>query len=367
MFLYLVILLFLLLYRVSFSGPEEFQEEHFTKSFELPLRGFFTLVIIYHHISHYLDRPGPFWIFLEAGVLCVAVFFFYSGYGLMKNRLENPNYFRHFFLRRYSKIFIPFFCCNILYLAVYYAMGERYGLPLSLEYLLGIRLINPHAWYVIVIALFYLVFYLCFHLPDKAALILLALFQLAFPTYCMVKGPGVYWFQGEWWFHSSSLFFIGVLMARYEKQIMAFSRKRYYALLLLSAFLFSLLYPASVRVFDQIEALLLNERIFVREMAENWIAFLWQTMAVISFVTFLFFITLKLRFSNRFLIFLGEHSFELYLIHGLYLVILRGKLLYIHSDFCYTLAVLLLSLISSMLISFPFRILAQKIKAYLHA
>lgn len=40
MYFFILILLFILLFQVSSSGPEHFQEEHFTKNFELPLRGF---------------------------------------------------------------------------------------------------------------------------------------------------------------------------------------------------------------------------------------------------------------------------------------------------------------------------------------
>lgn len=75
MYLYILLLLFLLLFQASSSGPENFQEEHFTKNFELPLRGFFTLVIVFHHLSQYLDNPGPFRVFQEVGILCVAAFF----------------------------------------------------------------------------------------------------------------------------------------------------------------------------------------------------------------------------------------------------------------------------------------------------
>lgn len=108
MYFFILILLFILLFQVSSSGPEHFQEEHFTKNFELPLRGFFTLVIVYHHLSQYLDDPGPFRVFLEVGILCVAAFFFYSGYGLMKSVLTNKNYFHHFFCADTLKYLFPF-------------------------------------------------------------------------------------------------------------------------------------------------------------------------------------------------------------------------------------------------------------------
>lgn len=366
MYLYILLLLFLLLFQASSSGPENFQEEHFTKNFELPLRGFFTLVIVFHHLSQYLDNPGPFRVFQEVGILCVAAFFFYSGYGLRKSVLTNHGYFHHFFLRRYIKIFVPFFLCNAIYLFVYYLTGNRYGIKLSLEYLSGIRLINPQSWYIIVIALFYFVFFLTFRYIRKTAVsfLLLGIFQIAFPTYCMVKGPGVYWFQGEWWFNSSSLFFIGVLIAQFEKQILDFARKWYYPLLLAAALTFLYFFPKSVQVLDKIEPLLLNEHIFVKEMLESWICFIWQTLAVISFVAFVFLLTLKIRFNNIFLRFLGTHSFELYLIHGLFLEIFRSDRFYIKSDFIYTAVVLIFSLGLTALMYYPFKIISGKLQEY---
>lgn len=366
MYFFILILLFILLFQVSSSGPEHFQEEHFTKNFELPLRGFFTLVIVYHHLSQYLDNPGPFRVFLEVGILCVAAFFFYSGYGLMKSVLTNKNYFHHFFLRRYIKIFVPFFICNALYLFVYYLTGDRYGLKLSLEYLSGIQLINPQSWYIIVIALFYFVFFLSFRFIRKKGIsfLLLGIFQIVFPTYCMAKGPSIYWFQGEWWFNSSSLFFIGILMAQFEKPIMKFTRKWYYWLLLLSAGTFLYFFPKSVQVLDQIEPLLTNEHIFVKEMIGNWICFIWQTIAVINFMIFVFLLTLKIRFSNKFLSFLGTRSFEIYLIHGLFLEVFRSDRFYIQSDFLYTAAVLVLSLGCASLMYYPFKMISRKLEEY---
>lgn len=362
MYLFIFLLLFILCYRFRFSGPEHFQEDHFSKYYELPIRGFFTIVIVFHHLSQYLLHPGPFVLFREVGILCVAVFFFYSGYGLMKNVMTNPDYFKYFFLRRYTKIFVPFFLCNIIYLTAYTILGKRYGLKLSLEYLLGLRLINSQAWYIIVIALFYLIFFIAFRVVKIRwlGLLIMTAFQIIFPTYCMMKGPGIYWFQGEWWFSSSSLFLIGLLMARFEKQIMCITRKWYYLLLPVSAIGFLYFFPESVQVLDQIEPLLLNEHIFVKEMIGNWICFLWQTMAVISFNITLFLLTLKLRFSNRILEFLGVRSFELYLIHGLFLEILRGDLIYIKSDFVYVLVSVTLSIAASAILYFPFKYISGK-------
>ena len=131
------------------------------------LRGFLTLVIVYHHLSQYLGIVERISHLLgNRNALCFCILFLFRIW-LMKSAAENPAYFTHFFRRRYLHIFLPFFLCNLLYLAVYYAAGDRFSPSLFLQYLLGIRLINPQSWYILVIALFYLVFYLCFHLVHN--------------------------------------------------------------------------------------------------------------------------------------------------------------------------------------------------------
>ena len=208
-------------------------------------------------------------------------------------------------------------------------------------------------------------FFLTFRYIRKTAVsfLLLGIFQIAFPTYCMVKGPGVYWFQGEWWFNSSSLFFIGVLMAQFEKQILPRPQMVLSPAAGGGPYL-PLLFPQVRPVLDKIEPLLLNEHIFVKEMLESWICFIWQTLAVISFVAFVFLLTLKIRFNNVFLRFLGTHSFELYLIHGLFLEIFRSDRFYIKSDFIYTAVRVDLSLGLTALMYYPFKIISRKLQEY---
>ena len=93
-------------------------------------------------------------------------------------------------------------------------------------------------------------------------------------------------------------------------------------------------------------------------------SFIWQTLAVISFVAFVFLLTLKIRFNNVFLRFLGTHSFELYLIHGLFLEIFRSDRFYIKSDFIYTAVVLIFSLGLTALMYYPFKIISRKLQEY---
>ena len=145
---------------------------------------------------------------------------------------------------------------------------------------------------------------------------------------------------------------------------MKFTRKWYYWLLLLSPVALLCFFPKPDQVLVQSEPLLTNEHVFVKEMICNWIYFIWQTIAVINFMIFVFLLTLKIRFSNKFLSFLGTRSFEIYLIHGLFLEVFRSDRFYIQSDFLYTTAVLVLSLGCASLMYYPFKMISRKLEEY---
>ena len=52
------------------------------------IKGLMAVLVVAHHLyqySHVIDTPIMSYIFASLGYLAVAVFFFYSGYGLMES------------------------------------------------------------------------------------------------------------------------------------------------------------------------------------------------------------------------------------------------------------------------------------------
>ena len=75
-------------------------------------RGFFALLVILHHMTQRVNAKGLMWIYFDAGFLAVAMFFFYSGFGLMKKGISQR---RGFFRKRLPKLLIPY----VVMMAVY--------------------------------------------------------------------------------------------------------------------------------------------------------------------------------------------------------------------------------------------------------
>lgn len=353
--IYYVLLICLLFSGVQAAPRGQFHADCNSSRSDLPLRGFFMLLIVLHHLSQQLNHPGPMKLLWGAGTLCVSFFFYTSGYGLMKNYLAKENYFHAFFRRRYSKLLLPFFLCNFLYLIVNILSGISYTPVRFLKCLIGLELVNTHAWFLLTIALFYLAFFFIFRFVKTNFLpyILLLLFQVCYAAFCMQKGNGLQLFEGPWWFNSSILFFAGVLFGGFETEAMAFFRKNYRLLTSLTVPVFLLFYTVSIYVTNAFPYQTQEMSPLSPKMWKSWFDLGWQSLAVISFCLMITLFTMKIKCSNPFLRFLGKISLELYLIHGLFIQLFKGQLCIIQNDFLFIAAVLACSVTAAAVLFLP--------------
>ena len=117
---FLSVLLFFVLLISIFKNRND---EGFSKDATLPLRGVLALCIVLHHLSlrlMYMIPEASFFNlseFIKWGEPIVSVFFFMSGYGLIKSFLKKgTNYLDGFLTGRLSKIMIPYIICCVLYI-----------------------------------------------------------------------------------------------------------------------------------------------------------------------------------------------------------------------------------------------------------
>lgn len=355
MLLVYVFLFFILIWGAKLSPKGQFQKNAFSPQSNLPLRGFFMLLIVLHHLSQQLTHPGSLKLLQGIGLLCVSFFFLLSGYGLTKSCSQNPAYFHAFFRKRYCKLFVPFILCNMIYLGVNMHFGVSYSKIRLFKCLFGLELVNTHAWFILTISLFYFAFYLIFRLCPKKPLqyFLLFCFQLSYSVFCLQRGAGLQLFEGPWWFNSSSLFFIGSLLAGYEASITAFVQKNYRLLAFLSVPVFLLFYTVSVCMTGTFPYQTQDMSVLSVRMLQSWYSLLWQSLAVISFCAMVMLFALKVECSNAFLRFLGKISLELYLIHGLFIQLLKGQLCNLENDLLFILLTVVCSIAAAWLLHYP--------------
>ena len=166
-FLLLISLLIMIIKRKSiFFGTYNVLD--FTNSNKI--RGLLAILIVLHHLSITIRYAFTLKIFSLVGIVCVAIFFFYSGYGLMLNYSEHDNYLKSFFSKRLLKIIFPYLTSMFLTWIGYVLTKYKFTLREMLNSLFDGNPFVRYSWYVLAIIILYIVFFLSakiFKSPKK--------------------------------------------------------------------------------------------------------------------------------------------------------------------------------------------------------
>ena len=174
----LIIFLIILCYGLKIESKNKFFnpfDPKQTKNF----KGFLSIGIILHHLGYMVKYSAKSKYAIPKyyiGYPMVGIFFFYSGFGVMKNFLNKKNYLKGFLKRRLIITLIPFYLINTLYGILFYNTRNKYFYqhnPLCvikknkipkyiLTTFLGYTPAYESGWYCISISLLYIVFYITF-------------------------------------------------------------------------------------------------------------------------------------------------------------------------------------------------------------
>ena len=312
-----------LLYIISFSGYYSHIERDnktlisFNVAAIEPLKGLLALMVVFSHIAPIVD----FGIFSELnnyGPIAVGMFFFISGYGLLKSLLCKDDYLQQFLYRRFSKLLPPILIVTLCFVSIKIVWQEEKLVDMVSLLANGFTL-SPNAWYVYVIILYYLMFYIIFKVIKRKpfALVVMTLFVAAYIICTFKLGWGAYWYI------SSHCFPLGMIYCYYEKYIkVLYTRKA--ILLIYIAAMFVLCYSG-------IGSYL------------GWPAWGAVIYILIPFIVMPLMHTLPFG-ASPFLRFTGKISYEIYILHGVF--IYCGKEILPH-DITFVLFVLTASYIAS--------------------
>ncbi|HNY21059.1 MAG TPA: acyltransferase family protein [Treponemataceae bacterium] len=336
----------LILWGMKFAGAKGFHEDFISLEVVKCLQGVCAICVMLHHISQTtaFREAGELTLFPEIGFLFVGVFFFCSGFGLIKSLKTKPGYLASFARKRLPTVLIPFYTMTAAFAAYYVATGvamppERWALSA-----IGLVLMNIQAWYIVVISLLYVAFYLIFSRvkSERLAFGIMGLFVLAqialFPfwghiawwagdpgwwrsptgyaTAAWWMQPATLWFQGEWWVNSTILFFFGMLFARFERPVVEWMRRRYWLKLAVAAAAFVGFYSLAKYVGARLTYWTEFGPSASLGFADKAICLAAQIPEVTSFVFLLFIAMMKARSINPVTKFLGAIALEIYLMHN---------------------------------------------------
>ena len=146
-------------------GRKEFNEDFASLDTMKSLRGFAAIGVILHHISQedIFQKSKVLTPFVNAGAYFVAIFFFCSGYGLIKSLNTKENYLKGFVKNRIVKaIILPFYVNVLLYGLALAITGAKMPATQWITNFAGLTMMNSYAWFPIVLTILYLTFFLTF-------------------------------------------------------------------------------------------------------------------------------------------------------------------------------------------------------------
>jgi len=199
-----------------------FEPYTFDRGRTLPLRGLLALLVVVGHCD--LRLPGsPLLKMLHLATPAVSVFFFLSGYGLVKAVLRNrAGYLDGFVPRAFVKLAVPLATATALECLFLVSRGEHLDLlQRGWQLLTAGRNFPYHSWYVYALLFHYLSFAAAFAGGSvRRGLFLFAGFSLVYYT---VFRFGLQW-PSVWW-RTSPAMLLGALWASGEERILAAIRR----------------------------------------------------------------------------------------------------------------------------------------------
>ncbi len=260
-------------------------------------RGILAVLIVFHHLAyHGFILAGAPWfiikIFINLGVAVVAVFFFFSGYGLMVSA-SRPDYFDGFLPRRIGS-YLPLQIFLILMtMAFIMLLGDGGIIGRILAFLKNGYTIVPNTWFLYPLTAFYILFFLCRRLISRPQLFAAMILAGTMAMYVLFR------FVLEYsWFTSLIGFPMGIYCGLYHRQIQNFLKRRC-TLLVISFAIMAAVLAVGMEYSDKV--LTLGHNVLI-------------VFSVVAFVALMSLVDLS---RSRLWTFLGKISLEIYLLHGL--------------------------------------------------
>ncbi len=332
------------------------------------IQAFACLSVILHHLTQDITNfgwkpKGPITVYSFIGCLCTAVFFFFSGYGLITSLDQKETYLKGFLKHRLPAVLIPFWLINILGIVmIMVAKGRKFSVAEVIGNITGITLVDGNGWFIIEIVFLYIAFYILFSLiknRDLATALMCAV-TLGIIVYSFMQGhdegENVHWFRGEWWYNSTLTFAYGMVFARVKDRFAAFCVKYYAGMLTLFGVLSVVAIVANI--YAQLRLGYYHEPVH-HGVRDAVITLVIQSLSCLIVTTLLLIMNMRIVLGNRALVFIGGISLQLFLIHGFiedYIFAGRGL-----NDFLYYLAVLAASISCAAVVSPPVKLAVKKV------
>lgn len=162
MIFFVLVLLMVIISTARVAPPNHFQNDYLSRDNTAAVKGIFVLLVFLSHSRGYFKPSG---IYDEAylamqghlGQMVVAMFFFYSGYGMMEQtKARGFGYVKSIFSRRLPQLLLNMDVAVLVYLFISLLRGIRHTLPFYLQAMIGWTSLGNSNWYIFAMLFLYI-------------------------------------------------------------------------------------------------------------------------------------------------------------------------------------------------------------------
>lgn len=312
MFIFDLLLAAVLFLSVRFCSSSN--ESYLSKDSTNMIKGIFVFLILLSHLWGYMLENGVSTNMLDAmglkiqagfGQLVVAMFLFYSGYGVMSSIInKGDNYVRSFPKRRILITWLNFCVAVLCYIGVNLILGRSLTISAVIGSFFAWTSIGNSCWYIFCILICYLLTYVSFSFNRG----ILSKEKRYHAGTLILMGGGLLYcyiislFKDAYWYDTVLCYCLGVLFAQYVDRFEVLLRTRYSIALGVLAITFVSLYylvpRTGIEFFDNFEALV--------------------------FCLLIVTLSFKFRLRSNALLWLGKNIFPIYIYQRVPMLLLGG-------------------------------------------
>ncbi len=319
-----------------FSKPNEFNRDYIEKNDTVAVKGIFVFLVFLSHAKTYIDATGVFDLpyvkiqeYLEQ--LIVAMFFFYSGFGIMEQiKHRGSAYIDTIPKKRFPRLFFNAEICVMLFLVLNAAIGKTFGAKQILLSLIYWNSVGNSNWYIFDTLALYIITFLSFLIIKKRngkkaqffGLCLTSVLSVAL-VFALAKGKAGL----AYWYDTLILYALGMWYSFFKNAIEKVLMKNdliYLAILAVVAIGYLKAYDIRMTT---------DFRIYTYSA---WAVFF--TLGIVM-------ITLKVKITNPVLEWFGNHVFSIYMLQRLPMILLSHLGIAEQNKYAFLIASLVITLL----------------------
>lgn len=307
----IIFAVFLLILLVSAFGIGRENKDFLSREMTTTINGYFLTTVFMTHIIQYLSSSkynAIDWFYIDInralGQLIVAMFLFYSGYGIMESIKHKDNYIHTFPRKRLIPFVIDFEIAVLIYTGVSCITGDAPTFHYFLKAIFAWESVGNSNWYIFAIMYLYVTTYVVFRIFPKKSPLPSIFLIFVFTVYYIYVMP---FHKGGWWYDTALCYPVGMLFSykvdTFRQYFCAPSRKKYYA--------------AALTALIVCFAFVYNFR-----KGPVWNFELLAVLFALSIVM----ITVRFKATNRIYSYIGKNLFFFYIYQRVFMILLKDSL-----------------------------------------